>query len=150
MSLPNSFKLSLRFDSFTKYTYSQIRPKNINNFMTATFSHLRIALSKSFLVYTVSICWSLKIYNFWKTILSFIKIIRQKDDSGRRLERINYKTFPVSSLGNLFLARWVSEHRWFISTNQNTRNSIITSEILLIVISKINKNFNNLIFWWLL
>ena len=39
--LPNSLKLSSRFDSFQKYTYSQTWPKNINNFMTKHFLTFR-------------------------------------------------------------------------------------------------------------
>ena len=56
MSSRNSLKISSRFGSFQKYTYSQTWPKNTNNFMTKhflTFKHL--VLSYSFQVCTVSI-----------------------------------------------------------------------------------------------
>ena len=59
---------------------------------------------------------SLKIYSrhFEKQFCHLLNIIRQKDDSDRRLERITYKKFPVS-LGNLFEVQFLmtcNSHLW--------------------------------------
>ena len=59
MSLPNSLKLSSRFDSFQKYIYSQTWPKNTNNFMT-----------KHFLILELSGVYNLYLMNFFDDLLS--------------------------------------------------------------------------------
>ena len=80
MLLANSLKLSSRFDSFEKYTYSQTWPKNINNLMTKHFLTFKQFYLRAFrCVQSLSVEFfedvlSLKILSpFWKTILSFIK-----------------------------------------------------------------------------
>ena len=56
-SLRNSLKLSSRFDSFQKYTYSQTWPKNINNCINKHF------LSSSIL--ELSFVYSLYLLSFF-------------------------------------------------------------------------------------
>ena len=48
MSLPNSFKLSSRSDSFQKYTYSQTWPQNINDFMNKHFLTFKLLIPSFF------------------------------------------------------------------------------------------------------
>ena len=50
---PNSLKLSSRFDSFQKYTYSQIWHKNANNFMTKYFLTFKQFYLRAFRVYSL-------------------------------------------------------------------------------------------------